>query len=62
MLKSAIILCMALQFLLPCAAQKPAQKHPELGEVAWLRNYQQAVDQARKSNKPILLLFQEVPG
>lgn len=34
----------------------------ELGRVAWLRNFDQAHAAAAKSKKPILLLFQEVPG
>ncbi len=34
----------------------------ELGEVDWLRNYDQAVDRSRKNGKAILILFQEVPG
>ena len=34
----------------------------ELGKVAWLRDYDQAVQQAKQENKPILILFQEVPG
>lgn len=39
-----------------------ATKHKELGDVTWLRNYDEAVVAAKKANKPILLLFQEVPG
>jgi len=34
----------------------------ELGAVNWLRDYDQAVASAKKTNKPILILFQEVPG
>jgi hypothetical protein len=34
----------------------------ELGKVPWLRNYDEALAQARKTKKPILVLFQEVPG
>lgn len=34
----------------------------ELGHVEWLRNYNEAVSLAKESNKPILILFQEVPG
>ena len=35
---------------------------PELGTVAWLRNYDDAVARATREERPILLLFQEVPG
>jgi len=34
----------------------------ELGTVKWLRDYDLALQQAEKTGKPILLLFQEVPG
>ena len=34
----------------------------ELGKVRWLRNLDQALQQSKQSSKPILLLFQEVPG
>src|SRR5688572_28455828 len=34
----------------------------ELGDVAWLRNFDQAQAQAKASGKPILILFDEVPG
>ena len=34
----------------------------ELGKVHWLRNYNEAVALAIKKDKPILILFQEVPG
>jgi len=39
-----------------------AQNTEELGEVNWMRNYSEALEQSRKNNKPVLLLFQEVPG
>jgi len=34
----------------------------ELGKVNWLRNFDEAVKRAKKLNKTILVLFQEVPG
>jgi hypothetical protein len=34
----------------------------ELGKVNWLRNFDEAVKEARLQNKPLLVLFQEVPG
>lgn len=34
----------------------------ELGRVPWLRDYDAAIKQAKDSGKPILVLFQEVPG
>lgn len=38
------------------------REHRELGDVAWLRDFDQALEQAAKQDKPVLMLFQEVPG
>jgi len=38
------------------------QQEEELGHVKWLRSYSHAQDHAKKENKPIFILFQEVPG
>ncbi len=40
----------------------PAQKVIELGEVKWLRDIREAIASSKNSGKPILILFQEVPG
>jgi hypothetical protein len=34
----------------------------ELGNVNWLRNFDEAVKEAKVRNKPLLVFFQEVPG
>lgn len=34
----------------------------ELGHVSWLRDYEAAKEMAQNQDKPILILFQEVPG
>ena len=34
----------------------------ELGQVDWIRNYDVATAKAKQQNKPLLVLFQEVPG
>lgn len=34
----------------------------ELGQVDWIRNFETATIKAKKENKPLLVLFQEVPG
>lgn len=39
-----------------------APGHPELGKVSWLRDLEVARAQSRASGKPVLLLFDEVPG
>ncbi|MEM6771350.1 MAG: VPGUxxT family thioredoxin-like (seleno)protein, type 2 [Bacteroidota bacterium] len=40
----------------------PADQPVELGKVSWLRDYDTALQESRKTGKPILILFQEVPG
>jgi len=40
------------------ATQQPV----ELGRIEWRRDFDAARAEARRSDKPILLLFQEVPG
>lgn len=39
-----------------------AQAPEELGLVTWSRNLDDGLAAAKKSGKPVLLLFQEVPG
>ena len=36
--------------------------HPEVGKVAWERDFSKALTASKKSEKPVLVLFQEVPG
>ena len=38
------------------------REHEELGDVAWLRDFERGLTAASEQGKPILLLFQEVPG
>ena len=54
-----IPIVMALASSGVCAPEVPPI---ELGKVPWLRDYDEALAQSRKTGKPILLLFQEVPG
>lgn len=43
--------------------KKSSVRQPvELGKVAWGRDLDEAVAKSKKNNKPIALLFQEVPG
>jgi hypothetical protein len=39
-----------------------AQQHIELGQVNWMRNLDQAIAKSKSEQKPIFILFQEVPG
>ena len=38
------------------------REHRELGEIAWQRDYDRGLALAAEQGKPVLLLFQEVPG
>ena len=40
----------------------PQNQDEELGKVAWYRDYDTALQLANKESKPVLILFQEVPG
>lgn len=44
------------------ATEKGNARPVELGAVDWSRDFDAAVGDARKSGKPLLVLFQEVPG
>lgn len=54
-----LVLWSALVLTLP---QSGSQPPIELGIVRWHRNFETAVEAAKKSSKPMLTLFQEVPG
>jgi len=43
-------------------ATLPGDGPVELGRVDWLRDHDQAFAEARRTGKPVLLLFQEIPG
>jgi len=50
-----------LLILLP--VMMAAQNNPvELGDVTWLRSFDQAQARSKEEGKPILILFQEIPG
>lgn len=46
------------QELAPSVSNQPV----ELGQVEWIRDFESGVTQAKSKNKPLLVLFQEVPG
>jgi hypothetical protein len=59
---AAAVLAMAAT--VDAAAKKGGQPktHVELGRVKWLRDFDAAKAAARKTGKPIMILFDEVPG
>ena len=46
----------------PVSTEKTPEQPEELGKVHWLRSMTDAQQLAKKEGKPILILFQEVPG
>lgn len=57
-----LIPALASLFVLVSSGLAADKKPVELGQVAWLRDYAAARKLARKQDKPILILFDEVPG
>ncbi len=46
----------------PALSARAGDAPVELGAIAWLRNFDQAVTQATAQERPLLVLFDEVPG
>lgn len=49
-------------FLVGMCIMGLAQSPPELGDVQWLRSYDEALKESSRTGKPVFILFQEVPG
>ncbi len=53
----------SLLLVLLCPFLLRAQTNPvELGDIHWLRSMEEAQTKSKKEDKPILILFQEIPG
>ncbi|MEM1124230.1 MAG: VPGUxxT family thioredoxin-like (seleno)protein, type 2 [Bacteroidota bacterium] len=61
MKKSKIMLPLLALFIAVQLTAKHGQPK-ELGQIRWTRNFEEGLAQAAKVNKPVFLLFQEVPG
>ena len=57
----ATLFAHTLFFAQPVQGQK-ARPPIEVGKVGWGRDFEAALDASRRSHKPVLVLFQEVPG
>ena len=57
-MKTLIIFLFAVSTLAAQRSDNPI----ELGKVEWIRDYDEAIAQSKATDKPIFLLFQEVPG
>ena len=62
MWKSLSIAALVLFPNLPQESGDPFKQAPELGRVHWARELQPALQASASDHKPVLLLFQEVPG
>ena len=51
-----------LFFLMSIISTSEADSHIELGDVRWIRSMDEALLRSKSECKPILILFQEVPG
>lgn len=56
------VLLLALMSLSACHASAPGDQPVELGTVAWRLDHDAAFREAAASRRPVLLLFQEIPG
>lgn len=59
MKKYSIFFCFMLATLL---LQAQTTQPEELGKVNWLRSYDKALAASEKENKPVFIVFQEIPG
>ena len=57
-----LFLAVALVAFAVAAATQRDKNPVELGRVLWERDYDKAVARAKKSDRDLFVLFQEVPG
>lgn len=64
MIQYIFLTILSVSFISANAQQKtnPNDQDEELGKVVWHRDYDKAVALSAKENKPVFILFQEVPG
>jgi len=55
---SSFIFMILMTFISKTQTSQPE----ELGKVQWIRSYEQALANSKKENKPIFIIFQEIPG
>lgn len=58
----AILFCITLVSSVTIVKGDESKTPIELGKVDWSRNFDTALEKAKQEDKPILILFQEVPG
>jgi hypothetical protein len=60
-IKNLFLLSLVI-LLLPLYNFVTAEVNIEVGLVNWNRNFEESLEKSKKENKPVLVLFQEVPG
>ena len=58
----AILIAGMFALLVQADEERKPDQPVELGNVKWLRDLDKAVASSKEGNKPIAILFQEVPG
>ncbi len=61
-MRMTVLLAALVTGCLLAAYARAGAEHVELGAVRWLRDRDTAFERARKEKRPVVLLFQEVPG
>ncbi len=56
------IVAFFLSLFIPFASQAQTAQPEELGKVQWLRSYDVALAASKQQNKPVFIVFQEIPG
>lgn len=57
-----LFFCFSLISISAQEKTNPKDQDEELGKVSWYRDFDTAIALSKKENKPVLILFQEVPG
>ena len=57
-----LLIAVPLQHIYAQERTNPVNQDEELGKVSWYRDFNTAIALAKKQDKPVLILFQEVPG
>jgi hypothetical protein len=57
-----LTICLLTGTIFAQTRTKVEGQREELGKVSWFRDYDEALSASKEANKPVLILFQEVPG
>ncbi len=57
-----LTLCLSLSTAVTAGADSRTDNPRELGRISWQKNVDKALKEAETTGKPVLVLFQEIPG